>query len=141
VAASVNSYQDGFDKLIINYEETNDVDKELLKYLNRKFVDLDDPYIYVVEDNNVIYEHHGYLTDEEHSNLSNDIIKNKSGITNTDTTISNCDNGKCSIESEESGFNLKDNYMVIVIGLSVIIILLIILITLIKKSKNENVNI
>ena len=141
VAASVNSYQDGFNKIIINYEETNDTDKKLLEYLNRKFIDLDNPYIYVVEDNKIIYEHHGYLTEEEHSNLSNDIIKNKSGITTSNTTISNCDNGKCSIETEENGFNLKDNYMVIVIGLSVIIILLIILITLIKKSKNENVNI
>ncbi len=137
IASSVANYEDGFEKFVYDYNGLNDTDKELLKYLKDDFGELEEPYIFVVEDNKIVYEHQGYLEDEELSNLSKEIIKNKNGVEKVDETISSCDNGTCNINEENEEFNIKDYYMYIVIILSIIVIILILVITMIKKNKKE----
>lgn len=140
IASSVANYEDGFEKFVYDYNGLNDTDKELLKYLKDDFGELEEPYIFVVEDNKVIYEHQGYLKDEELSNLSKEIIKSKNGVEKPGETITNCDDGTCNINEEKNEFNIKDYYMYIVIILSILIIIFILTITVIKKNKKETMD-
>ncbi len=133
------NFNNGYERYIYDYNKLNEYDKEVLSSLNEN---IDDTYIYVIDGNKIVYEHKGDLLDEEYDNIQEEITR-RTELNNIDSSkISNCTDGKCSLENKDENIDIisliKDNYMHIVIGLSVLIIILLLLITIIKKSKKNN---
>ena len=141
VDSAINDYDGSYETNIYYYDKLNDTDKEILSYLNKSFDDLDKPYVYVIEDGKIIYNHQGEIEETEVSNVQKTINENREELINkSNSKLTDCDGSTCTINKDENldleAF-IKENYMLVVIGLSVIIILLILLITIIKKSKNK----
>jgi len=144
IAANITYFEGGFETNIYNYDELNDIDKEILSKLNKSFTNLDKPYIYVVDDGKVLYEHQGELSEEELSNLQSEInVKRRENYASNNSEITNCDDETCKnndTDKKDLKDILKNNVMYLVIMFSVLIILIILLITIIKKNKKrENI--
>ncbi len=145
IASSIENFKIAYDGFYYDYTKLNDTDKKILSNLSTSFDNLDEPYIFVIDDKNIVYSHHGNISDDELNNIQSEVTKKyNEELNNQDSrTISNCDDGVCTLPTEEQ-FNLvdfiKDNFMYVVICLSIIIIILILIITLInKKKRRENI--
>ncbi len=140
IAGSINNFNDGYEKFLYSYSKLNDVDKEILLNLNESFTELNEPYIYVIDDGKIVYENHGIPKDEEINKIQEKIDENNRAKNNNTSNMSTCSGDACNISSNDKldlMTFISENYMVVVIGLSVIVILLILLITIVKKSKNH----
>ena len=140
IASKIDSFEGGFEKYYYDYSKLNDVDKEILSNLNESFTELNEPYIYVIDDGKIVYENHGIPKDEEINKIQEKIDENNRAKNNNTSNMSTCSGDVCNISSNDKldlMTFISENYMVVVIGLSVIVILLILLITIVKKSKNH----
>lgn len=136
IAKTIRNFDDGCDKLIYDYDKLNDIDKDILSNLNKDFSNLDDPYIYIIYDNKVLYDHHGYLTQDEINNIQKEIDKKQSESTTTESLKGHfCEDSNC--YEEEQPLDISEYYMYIVIGMSILIVILILVVTIIKKKKNN----